>query len=33
VRLADLAIDEVARYAAGEPARYPVRREDLDRIA
>ena len=33
VRLADLAIDEVARFAAGEPPRYPVRRSDLDRIA
>jgi phosphoglycerate dehydrogenase-like enzyme len=33
VRLADLAIDEIARYAGGEPPRYPVRREDLDRIA
>ena len=33
VRLADLAIDEVARYAAGEPPRHPVRRSDLDRIA
>ncbi len=33
VRLADLAIDEVDRYAAGEPPRHPVRRSDLDRIA
>ena len=33
VRLADLAIDEVARYASGEPPRHPVRRSDLDRIA
>jgi phosphoglycerate dehydrogenase-like enzyme len=33
VRLADLAVEEVARYAAGEPPLHPVRREDLDRIA
>lgn len=33
VRLADLAIDEVSRFAAGDPPRYPVRRSDLDRIA
>ncbi|MEZ5142449.1 MAG: hydroxyacid dehydrogenase [Acidimicrobiales bacterium] len=32
-RLADLAVDEVRRYATGEPPRFPVRREDLDRIA
>ena len=33
VRLADLAIEEVARYAQGRPPRYPVTRGDLDRIA
>ncbi len=33
VRLADLAIEEVRRHAAGAPALHPVRREDLDRIA
>jgi phosphoglycerate dehydrogenase-like enzyme len=32
-RLAELAVDEVERYARGEPPRHPVRREDLDRIA
>jgi phosphoglycerate dehydrogenase-like enzyme len=32
-RLAELAVVEVERYARGEPALHPVRREDLDRIA
>lgn len=32
-RLADLAVEEVERFAAGEPPRYPVTRADLDRIA
>ena len=32
-RLADLAVEEVERYARGEPARCPVGRADLDRIA
>jgi phosphoglycerate dehydrogenase-like enzyme len=32
-RLAELAVDEVARFARGEPPRYPVGRADLDRIA
>ncbi len=32
-RLAELAVEEVERYVAGAPPRYPVRREDLDRIA
>lgn len=32
-RLADLAVDEVRRFATGEPPQYPVRAEDLDRIA
>jgi phosphoglycerate dehydrogenase-like enzyme len=32
-RLADLAVEEVERFAAGQPPRYPVRRADLDRIA
>jgi phosphoglycerate dehydrogenase-like enzyme len=33
VRLAELAVEEVERYVRGEPARYPVARADLDRIA
>ncbi len=33
VRLSELAVQEVERFAAGEPPRYPVRAEDLDRIA
>jgi phosphoglycerate dehydrogenase-like enzyme len=33
VRLADLAIDEVARFGRGEPPRHPVTRDDLARIA
>jgi phosphoglycerate dehydrogenase-like enzyme len=33
VRLAELAVDEVERWVRGEPARHPVRAEDLDRIA
>lgn len=33
VRLADLAVAEVARFAAGEPPLHPVHRSDLDRIA
>jgi phosphoglycerate dehydrogenase-like enzyme len=32
-RMADYAIDEVARYAHGDPPRYPVTEADLDRIA
>ncbi len=32
-RMADLAIDEIERFARGEPQRYEVRRADLDRIA
>jgi phosphoglycerate dehydrogenase-like enzyme len=32
-RLADLAVEEIERYAAGLPPRYPVVRADLDRIA
>ena len=32
-RLADLALDEVERFATGLPLRHPIRREDLDRIA
>ena len=32
-RLADLAVEEVRRFAAGEPPLYPVRQADLDRIA
>lgn len=32
-RLADLAIDEVARHVRGEPPRYPVTAADLERIA
>jgi len=32
-RLADLAVEEVERFAAGLPPRYPVTRADLDRIA
>jgi phosphoglycerate dehydrogenase-like enzyme len=32
-RLADLAVEEVERFAAGEAPRHPVRRGDLDRIA
>jgi len=32
-RLADLAVEEVERFAAGEPPLHPVRRADLDRIA
>ncbi len=33
VRLAELAVEEVERWAAGEPPRYPVTAADLDRIA
>jgi phosphoglycerate dehydrogenase-like enzyme len=33
VRLATLAIDEIERYAHGQPFRYSVRREDLARVA
>ncbi len=33
VRLAELAVEEVERYARGESPRYPVVRSDLDRIA
>jgi phosphoglycerate dehydrogenase-like enzyme len=32
-RLAAHAIDEIERYARGEPFRFPVRREDLPRLA
>lgn len=32
-RMTDLALDEVERFARGEPPAYPVRRADLDRIA
>ena len=32
-RMADLAVTEVERFAAGLPPLYPVRRADLDRIA
>lgn len=33
VRLGDLAVEEVERFARGEPPRYPVRAEDMERIA
>ena len=33
VRLSELAVQEVERFVAGEPPLYPVRAEDLDRIA
>jgi phosphoglycerate dehydrogenase-like enzyme len=32
-RMADLAVDEVERFARGDPPRHPVERADLDRIA
>ena len=32
-RLAELAVEEVERYVAGEPPRYPVVAADIDRIA
>jgi phosphoglycerate dehydrogenase-like enzyme len=32
-RLADLVIEEVRRFAAGEPARYPVVAADQGRVA
>jgi phosphoglycerate dehydrogenase-like enzyme len=32
-RMADLAIDEIERYARGEPPRYSVQADDIDRIA
>jgi phosphoglycerate dehydrogenase-like enzyme len=32
-RMADLAVEEVERYARGEPPRHPVGRADLERIA
>ncbi len=32
-RLAEVAIDEIARFTRGEPFRYGIRREDLDRLA
>jgi phosphoglycerate dehydrogenase-like enzyme len=32
-RLAELAVEEVERYARGEPPLHPVRESDLDRIA
>ena len=32
-RLAELVIDEIARFAAGEPALYPVVAGDLERVA
>jgi len=33
LRLATLAIDEIERYTQGQPFRYPVRRDDLARVA
>lgn len=33
VRLAELAVDEVERWVRGDPPRYPVTAEDMDRIA
>ena len=33
VRLSELAVQEVERFVAGQPPRYPVYSEDLDRIA
>lgn len=33
VRLSELAVQEVERFVAGEPPRYPVYAQDLDRIA
>jgi hypothetical protein len=32
-RLGELAVDEIERYARGEPFRYEIRREDLGRLA
>jgi phosphoglycerate dehydrogenase-like enzyme len=32
-RLAELVIDEIGRFAAGEPARHPVAAGDLERVA
>jgi phosphoglycerate dehydrogenase-like enzyme len=32
-RMADLALDEIERFVRGEPFRYGIRREDLQRIA
>lgn len=32
-RLAELAVEEVERHVTGAPPRYPVRRDDLERIA
>lgn len=32
-RLGDLAVEEIERYACGEPFRYLIRREDVGRIA
>lgn len=32
-RMADLALDEIERYARGEPLQHGVRREDMERIA
>jgi len=32
-RLADLAVEEIERYATGQPPRHPVVQADLDRIA
>jgi phosphoglycerate dehydrogenase-like enzyme len=32
-RMAELVIDEIGRFAAGEPARYPVVPDDLERVA
>ena len=32
-RLASVAVDEIERFAKGEPFRYGITREDLERIA
>ena len=32
-RLADLAVEEIERFADGRPPRHPVVQADLDRIA
>jgi phosphoglycerate dehydrogenase-like enzyme len=33
VRMSELAVEEVERFARGDPPLHPVRREDIDRIA